>query len=220
MIKKNLQAVRAKLLPEVTLVAVSKTKPIELLMEAYNEGQRIFGENKVQELCDKQEQLPKDIEWHMIGHLQRNKVKYIAPFVFLIHGVDSERLLKEINKQALKNNTVINCLLQIHIAEEETKFGFSIPEVTVLLSNDSFADEYKGITVKGLMAMASNTSDENQVGKEFKTVKQLYDDLQSVTQSNVKMDTLSMGMSGDFELAMKCGSNMVRVGSTIFGHRN
>lgn len=215
-ITKNLQQIKASIPEHVTLVAVSKTKPNEAILEAYQTGQRIFGENKVQELTEKHESLPKDIEWHMIGHLQSNKVKYIAPFVSLIHGVDSFKLLKEINKRAAQNERVINCLLQIHIAEENTKFGFDEKEVIELIKSEAF-QHLKNIKVVGLMGMATFTDDENQIRKEFKSLKNLFDKLQI---SNHQFQILSMGMSGDYQLAIEEGSTMIRVGSSIFGERN
>ncbi|HLU84806.1 MAG TPA: YggS family pyridoxal phosphate-dependent enzyme [Vicingaceae bacterium] len=215
-ITKNLQQIKASIPEHVTLVAVSKTKPNEAILEAYQTGQRIFGENKVQELTEKHESLPKDIEWHMIGHLQSNKVKYIAPFVSLIHGVDSFKLLKEINKRAAQNERVINCLLQIHIAEEDTKFGFDEKEVIELIKSEAF-QHLKNIKVVGLMGMATFTDDENQIRKEFKSLKKLFDKLQI---SNHQFQILSMGMSGDYQIAIEEGSTMIRVGSSIFGERN
>jgi pyridoxal phosphate enzyme (YggS family) len=216
----NLQIIKSTLPEHVTLVAVSKTKPVPDLMEAYEAGQRIFGENKIQEMVDKWEQMPKDIEWHMIGHVQTNKVKYMAPFVSLIHGVDSLKLLEEINKQALKNNRVINCLLQIHIAEEETKFGLDEEELTTLLSSDSFL-KMKNIRIVGLMGMATFTDNQNQITKEFTHLKSIFDALPSTDAINrvSTFQTLSMGMSGDYQLAISCGSTMVRIGSSIFGGR-
>jgi hypothetical protein len=215
-ITENLHQIKSTLPENVTLVAVSKTKPNEAILEAYNVGHRIFGENKVQELTDKYEALPKDIEWHMIGHLQSNKVKYIAPFISLIHGVDSFKLLQEINKRAEQNNRVIDCLLQIHIAEEDSKFGFDEKEVLELLASEEFKS-LQNVTVIGLMGMATFTDNEDQIRKEFTGLKQLFDKLQT---SNFKLQTLSMGMSGDYQLAIECGSTMVRVGSSIFGDRN
>ena len=212
----NLQQIKASIPEYVTLVAVSKTKSNEAILEAYQAGQRIFGENKVQELTEKYESLPKDIEWHMIGHLQSNKVKYIAPFVSLIHGVDSFKLLKEINKRAAQNERVINCLLQIHIAEEDTKFGFDEKEVIELIKSEAF-QHLKNIKVVGLMGMATFTDDENQIRKEFKSLKKLFDKLQI---SNHQFQILSMGMSGDYQIAIEEGSTMIRVGSSIFGERN
>lgn len=212
----NLQQIKASIPEHVTLVAVSKTKSNEAILEAYQTGQRIFGENKVQELTEKYESLPKDIEWHMIGHLQSNKVKHIAPFVSLIHGVDSFKLLKEINKRAAQNERVINCLLQIHIAEEDTKFGFDEKEVIELIKSEAF-QHLKNIKVVGLMGMATFTDDENQIRKEFKSLKNLFDKLQI---SNHQFQILSMGMSGDYQLAIEEGSTMIRVGSSIFGERN
>ena len=219
----NLQQIKASIPEHVKLVAVSKTKPNEAILEAYQAGQRIFGENKVQELTEKYESLPKDIEWHMIGHLQSNKVKYIAPFISLIHGVDSFKLLKEINKRAAQNERVINCLLQIHIAEEDTKFGFDEKEVAELLQSEAFKN-LQNIKIVGLMGMATFTENENQIRKEFKSLKNLFDKLLTLstqgTLSTFQLSTLSMGMSGDYQLAIEEGSTMIRVGSSIFGERN
>ena len=203
-------------LGDVTLVAISKTKPNADLEEAYNAGQRIFGENKIQEMTDKWEALPKDIEWHMVGHVQRNKVKYMAPYVGLIHAVDSLKLLKEINKEAKKNERSIKCLLQIKIAEEDSKFGISKEEAKEILDSEAFA-KFENVEVSGLMGMATFTEDMEQVKKEFSYLKAVYDEFQ---QTYPKMKTLSMGMSGDYKLAVACGSNMVRIGSAIFGERN
>jgi len=198
------------------LVAVSKTKPNEDILEAYEEGQRVFGENKVQEMVQKWEDLPKDIEWHMIGHVQRNKVKYMAEFVSLIHGVDSSRLLKEINKQAKKYDRVIPCLLQIHIAEEDTKFGLDEKELNELISSDTFK-AMENIKIVGLMGMATFTKDENQVRREFTQLKSMFDALKAKLSD---ISILSMGMSGDYTIAIEEGSTMVRIGSSIFGARN
>jgi len=211
-VKENIHHFRSLLPAHVTLVAVSKTKPADMLMEAYEAGQRDFGENYVQELVEKEAALPKDIRWHFIGHLQSNKVKYIAPFVYLIHGVDSLSLLKEINKQAQKNNRVIDCLLQLHIAEEETKFGFDVAEIKALLASNEL-ENYPHVAVKGFMAMASNTSDTQKIRHEFKQVKQLQAQFP-------QYGILSFGMSGDYELAIEEGSTMVRIGSSIFGERD
>lgn len=213
MIAENLKKIKATIPTEVTLVAVSKTKPNEAIMEAYDAGQRVFGENKVQDLVLKAELLPNDIQWHMIGHLQTNKVKFIAPFISLIHGVDSVKLLKEINKRAAQNDRVINCLLQIHIAQEETKFGFDESEAAELLMHHS---EFSNIQIVGLMGMATNTSEDLQIRKEFSNLKEL-----SLKLSNAqfKLPIISMGMSGDYLLAIKEGSTMVRVGSALFGSR-
>lgn len=218
-IKNNLLEIRSTLPEYVTLVAVSKTKPVPDLMEAYEAGQRIFGENKIQEMADKYEQMPKDIEWHMIGHVQTNKVKYMAPFVNLIHGVDSMKLLAEINKQAVKNNRIIDCLLQMHIAEEETKFGMNQEELTAVITSEDF-HQMTNIRVIGLMGMATFTDDEAQIKKEFDHLKSIFDKLnkQPKTQ-NLQPETLSMGMSGDYTIAITSGSTMVRIGSSIFGHR-
>lgn len=217
-IQQNLLDIKSTLPEHVTLVAVSKTKPVSDLMEAYNAGQRIFGENKIQEMVDKWEQMPKDIEWHMIGHVQTNKVKYMAPFVSLIHGVDSIKLLEEINKQASKNNKVIDCLLQMHIAEEESKFGLDEEELSALLASSTFK-ELKNIRIVGLMGMATFTDNQNQIKKEFTHLKSIFDGLQSLQTANCELRTISMGMSGDYQLAIACGSTMVRIGSSIFGGR-
>lgn len=207
-------------LPEkCTLVAVSKTKPDSAILEAYESGHLDFGENKVQELTEKAEKLPKEIKWHMIGHLQRNKVKYIASFVHLIHGVDSFKLLKEINKQGKKADRVINCLLQIHIAEEDTKFGLSKSELDEILGSDMLK-EMDNIRIVGLMGMATNTDNEDQVRKEFKGLKQLFAEIRNSDHANVEINTLSMGMSGDYKIALAEGSSMIRIGSAIFGSRN
>lgn len=214
-IKENLNQIKATIPSHVTLVAVSKTKPVEDLQEAYDAGMRDFGENKIQEMCDKYEVLPKDIRWHMIGHVQTNKVKYMAPFVHLIHGVDSLKLLKEINKQAEKNNRVIDVLLQVFIADEETKFGLDATELNEILSNE--IQHLPNVRVVGLMGMATFTEDENQIHEEFKTLKQLFDHHQP-NHSDLKI--ISMGMSGDYPIAIEEGSTMVRIGSSIFGHRN
>jgi len=211
-IKVNLNTILKSIPKEVTLVAVSKTRQNSAIIEAYQLGQRIFGENKVQELVQKYEELPKDIYWHMIGHLQTNKVKFIAPFVSLIHGVDSIKLLKEINKKAKQNNRVIDCLLQVHIATESTKFGFDIPELNNAINS---TNEYQNIRIVGLMGMATFTDNKQQVIQEFSSLKIVFD-----TVKNEDITTLSMGMSGDYQLAIEQGSNMVRVGSAIFGHRN
>jgi len=217
-IQSNLNSIKASLPEHVTLVAVSKTKPVSDLMQAYEAGQRIFGENKIQDMTDKWEEMPKDIQWHMIGHVQSNKVKFMAPFVSLIHGVDSLKLLQEINKQALKNNRVIDCLLQIYIAEEESKFGLDENELNELLSSPEFK-EMKNIRILGLMGMATFTDDQNQIKKEFTHLKSIFDSIQSIENENLKLNTISMGMSGDYQLAIDCGSTMIRIGSSIFGGR-
>ena len=211
-IKANLNTILKSIPKEVTLVAVSKTRQNSAIIEAYQLGQRIFGENKVQELVQKFDELPKDINWHMIGHLQTNKVKFIAPFVSLIHGVDSIKLLKEIDKRAKQNNRVIDCLLQVHIATESTKFGFDIPKVNEAIDS---ANEYQNIRIVGLMGMATFTDNKQQVIQEFSSLKVVFD-----TAKNEHITILSMGMSGDYQLAIEQGSSMVRVGSAIFGHRN
>ena len=211
-IESNLNTVLSSLPKKATLVAVSKTKPNSVILEAYHAGQKIFGENKVQELVQKADELPKEIVWHMIGHLQTNKVKFIAPFVSLIHGVDSIKLLKEINKRAEQNNRVIDCLLQVHIATEDTKFGFDITEVEQAITN---AKEFQNIKIVGLMGMATFTDNKQQVIEEFKNLNSVFESVK-----NKDITTLSMGMSGDYQLAIEQGSTMVRVGSAIFGHRN
>ena len=219
-ISENLKQIKSSLPEQVTLVAVSKTKPNEALEEAYTSGQRIFGENKVQELTRKYEELPKDIEWHMIGHLQRNKVKYIAPFVALIHGIDSAKLLAEVEKEARKNERVIDCLLQVHIAEEDTKFGFDPEGIQELIASERFQG-FEHVRVVGLMGMATFTSDQEQVKREFESLKKLFDTLKERAFANHQdFQVLSMGMSGDYQLAIEAGSTMVRVGSSIFGARH
>lgn len=219
-IKDNLNQVLQKIPSHVKLVAVSKTKPATDIMEVYNTGVRDFGENKVQELLSKYETLPADIRWHLIGHLQTNKVKYIAPFVSCIHSVDSLKLLKEINKEALKSNRTINCLLQIHIAKEETKFGYSLEEVEETLQSDDFKN-LKNISIGGVMGMATYTSDTNQVRREFEELKSIFNKLkEKYFKSSSEFKDISMGMSDDFEIAIECGSTIVRVGSSIFGERN
>ncbi|MGR7814612.1 YggS family pyridoxal phosphate-dependent enzyme [Lacinutrix undariae] len=218
-IQHNLNSIKSQLPEQVTLVAVSKTKPVSDLMEAYNTGQRIFGENKIQEMADKYQEMPKDIKWHMIGHVQTNKVKYMAEFVDLIHGVDSFKLLKEINKQAKKHDRVINCLLQIKIADELSKFGMTSEEAATILQSDAFS-ELKHVCVTGIMGMATFTDDETQVKNEFSELKNSFDHLKQFQNTNAHLQTISMGMSGDFKLAITCGSTMVRVGSSIFGARN
>lgn len=215
-IQENLISIHSQLPSNVQLVAVSKTKPVSELMDAYNAGQRIFGENKIQEMADKHEQMPKDIEWHMIGHVQSNKVKYMASFVSLIHAVDSLKLLKEINKQAKKHHRVINCLIQIKIAQEESKFGMDYNDAKDLLFSEEIR-ELSNIEIKGLMGMATFTEDESIVKTEFDFLKNCYDNLK---ESFTSFEILSMGMSGDFKMAIESGSNMVRIGSSIFGSRN
>ena len=226
-IQQNLNNIKSSLPEHVTLVAVSKTKPNADILEAYEAGQRIFGENYVQELVEKQEQLPSDIQWHFIGHLQSRKVKLIAPFVSLIHGVDSLKLLQEINKQAQKNNRVIDCLLQVHIADEETKFGLDEKELEEIFQMLKQV-QHDNIRIVGLMGMATFTDDENQIKKEFDYLKTLFDKYSKLNtdpsdselaKHNWQLNTLSMGMSGDYELAISCGSTMVRIGSSIFGTR-
>jgi len=219
-IKKQLVEIKNTIPKEVTLVAVSKTKPDEDLIQAYETGQRIFGENKVQELAGKFERLPKDIQWHMIGHLQSNKVKYIAPFVSLIHAVDSVKLLKEINKQAKNNNRIIDCLLQLHIAEEENKFGFSTEEIFQVVEEIKDKD-WRNIRIVGLMGMATFTDDLEQIRREFKDLKLNFEQVKTTLfQEYQDFKHISMGMSGDYKIAIEEGSTMVRVGSSIFGARN
>lgn len=204
---------------KATLVAVSKTKPNSEILQVYSEGQRVFGENKVQELVTKFEELPKDIKWHMIGHLQRNKVKYIAPFVSMIHAVDSLRLAKEINKQAKQNNRVIPILLQLHIADESSKFGFEFNDLESLLSNNEL-QSLTNIEINGLMGMATFTDDTNQVKQEFQSLKKYFDSIKSnYFSANESFKEISMGMSGDYKIALEEGSTMIRVGSAIFGSR-
>jgi len=218
-IAENIDQIKSKLPASVQLVAVSKTKPSEFLREAYNQGQRAFGENKVQEMVGKYEELPKDIQWHFIGHLQTNKVKYIAPFVHLIHGVDSFKLLKSIDAEAKKIDRVIPCLLQFHIAEEDTKFGFSTDEALEMLNSEEFKS-LKHVNISGVMGMATFTNDDNQVRKEFAFLKTILAKLKSEYFAEAPdFKEISMGMSGDYRIAVEEGSTMVRIGSTIFGER-
>jgi PLP dependent protein len=218
-IKKNITEYQSRLSPGCALIAVSKTHPPEKIMQAYEAGQRDFGENKVQEMVSKYDLLPKDIRWHMIGHLQTNKVKYIAPFVYLIHAVDSWKLVSEINKQAARVNRIIPCLLQVHIAREETKFGFSITEVEELMASAEW-NTLGNIRVIGLMGMATNTDDQQTVREEFKSLYDLFQRLKSAPLPNqVSMEQLSIGMSSDYTIAIEEGSTMVRIGSAIFGER-
>ncbi len=215
-ISENIKKYRSELPDHVKLVAISKTKPKEDLMQAYRAGQRIFGENKIQEMTEKWEQLPEDIEWHMVGHVQRNKVKYMAPYVSLIHAVDSLKLLKEINKRAKQNERTIKCLLQIKIAEEDSKFGISAEEAKEILKSEAY-EKMEHVKVIGLMGMATFTDDEDQVRSEFKYLKSVFDQLRGKFP---ELTELSMGMSGDYQIAVECGSTMVRIGSSIFGARN
>jgi len=202
------------------LVAISKTKPESMILEAYRGGHKVFGENKVQDLVRKYEALPKDIEWHFVGHLQSNKVKYIAPFVDLIHAIDSMKLLMEINKQGVKNNRVINCLMQIHIAKEETKYGLSEIELFEILKNPNL-DELDHVRICGLMGMATYTSDMTIVREEFKTLKNIFDRVKgTIKKRNIEMEELSMGMTDDYKVAIEEGSTMIRIGTAIFGERN
>jgi pyridoxal phosphate enzyme (YggS family) len=215
-ISENIKKYQTELPEQTTLVAVSKTKPVSSLMQAYDAGQRVFGENKIQEMASKWEEMPKDIEWHMIGHVQTNKVKYMAPFVSLIHTVDSIKLLREINKQAAKHDRVIECLLQIKIAEEESKFGMNEVDALELLASE-IVTTLPHVAIVGLMGMATFTEDKTQVEAEFNKLSVIYKDVKT---KNPKLTVLSMGMSGDFLLALEYGSNMVRIGSSIFGARN
>ncbi|MCF2447524.1 YggS family pyridoxal phosphate-dependent enzyme [Dyadobacter sp. CY345] len=217
-IAENIAEIEEQLQGKARLIAVTKTKPTEILQETYDAGFRRFGENKVQEMTAKYEALPKDIEWHMIGHLQSNKVKYMAPYVSMVHSVDQFKLLKEINKEAKKNDRIINCLLQIFIAEEETKFGLSETEAREILESEELAS-LNNIKIVGLMGMASNTDDNNKVRQEFSALKNMFESFKSYERENVEMNELSMGMSGDFPIAIEEGSTFVRVGSAIFGAR-
>ena len=217
MIATRIKQIKEKVPNDVTLIAVSKTKPNELIQEGMANGHLDFGENKVQELVSKYENLPKNIRWHMIGHLQRNKVKYIAPFVHMIHGVDSAKLLKEIDKQGKKNNRKINCLLQFHIASESTKFGFNLDEV-VSLQNEEFFIPLQHVNICGVMGMATFTDDDEMIRKEFNNLKSYFEKLKAHFNPN-DFKIISMGMSGDYPIAIECGSNMIRVGSAIFGER-
>ncbi|MDP4183627.1 MAG: YggS family pyridoxal phosphate-dependent enzyme [Bacteroidota bacterium] len=219
-IKENLEEIKALLPEHVKLIAVSKTNPVEAILEAYHAGYSVFGENKVQELCSKYEVLPKDIEWHLIGHLQTNKVKYVAPFVSLIHSVDSLRLLSAINKEGLKNNRVIDCLLQFHIATEETKFGFDEEEARTMLSSIEYR-ELKNIRIRGVMGMATFTDDKERVRNEFRSLHAIFASLKSdIFKDDSEFKEISMGMSDDFLLAIEEGSTIVRVGTRIFGVRD
>jgi pyridoxal phosphate enzyme (YggS family) len=217
-IAENLYKIKTSLPPHVTLVAVSKTKPVADLIEAYHAGQRIFGENKIQEMTEKWEQMPRDIQWHMIGHVQSNKVKYMIPYVSLIHGVDSMKLLKEINRLAAKWKRTVDCLLQIHIAEEYTKFGLDEKELDEILGSDKLKT-FENIRIVGLMGMATFTENQEQIKREFLHLKNIFDQHIQLNTENCQLTTLSMGMSGDYQLAIECGSNMVRIGSSIFGVR-
>jgi hypothetical protein len=215
-ISENLLKIKSQIPDFVTLVAVSKTKTVANLMECYNAGQRIFGENKIQEMADKHQEMPKDIQWHMIGHIQTNKVKYMAGFVSLIHGVDSFKLLEEINKQAKKHNRIIDCLLQIHIAQEDTKFGLNEVELKEFLLSERLKT-LTNIRIIGLMGMASFTENKQQIKEEFQYLSEIFN---KSLMHNSELTILSMGMSGDYEIAVACGSTMIRVGSSIFGNRN
>ena len=218
-IEHNLEKLKSTLPSDVKLVAVSKTKPIEAIKEAYDAGHKIFGENKAQEMINKQPELPDDLEWHFIGHLQSNKVKYLAPFVSMIHSVDRKKILKEINKEAKKNNRVIDCLLQFHIAEEETKFGLSLEEAREIIESEAFKS-YENVRITGVMGMATFTDDTGQVRREFKGLKKIFDHLKKEYFTNEYFKEISMGMSGDYRIAIEEGSTIVRIGSLIFGSRN
>jgi pyridoxal phosphate enzyme (YggS family) len=219
MIEQQIEQISREIPPQVQLIAVSKTKPNSAILSAYSVGQRHFGENKVQELCDKWESLPKDIHWHIIGHLQTNKVKYIAPFIHLIHAVDSIKLLIEIDKQAKKHDRIISCLLQFHIAKEETKFGLSYSEATEILASAAYSS-LENITIVGVMGMASFVEDEEQIVTEFNELAGIFKKLKETYFKNKdSFKEISMGMSGDYPLAIEAGSTMIRVGSTIFGSR-
>ncbi len=218
-IQQNLDNIKSSIPEQVTLVAVSKTKSTPEIMEAYTAGQRSFGENKIQEMVEKFEELSKDIEWHMIGHVQTNKIKYIASFVRLIHGVDSFKLLVEINKQAIKHDRTINCLLQIKIAKEDSKFGMSTDEALKILQSKEFL-ELKNVCITGVMGMATFTDNQAQIQSEFSFLKTTFDILKELKTANCKLHIISMGMSDDYPMAIECGSNMIRVGSRIFGERN
>jgi len=215
-IKQNLLAIKQSLPESVSLVAISKTKPIASIHEAYTAGQRIFGENKIQEMAKKRESLPKDIQWHMVGHVQTNKVKHMAEFVSLIHGVDSFKLLKAINDQAKKHKRTIDCLLQVHIGNEETKFGLDLEELYAIVRSIEFK-ELANIRVAGIMGMATHTQDRDVIRKEFKYLRSIFDGLKKIVPN---CTVLSMGMSGDYDIAIEEGSTMVRIGSSIFGERN
>lgn len=215
-IKQNVREFKNEIPEDVTLVAISKTKPVEDLLEAYDTPIRHFGENKIQEMTEKYKQLPNDIKWHMVGHVQRNKVKYMAPFVHLVHAVDSLKLLKEINKEAKKFSRTIDCLLQIKIAEEDSKYGISSEDAEEILNSDKFK-EFENVKVKGLMGMATFTDDKEQVKKEFQHLKSVFDDFK---EKYSEITILSMGMSGDYKIALECGSNMLRIGSSLFGARD
>lgn len=215
-ISENIRNIKAEISSEVTLVAVSKTKPNEDILKAYKTGHRDFGENKIQELTEKWEELPKDINWHMVGHVQRNKVKYMAGFIHLIHAVDSLKLLQEIEKQAKKHERVIECLLQIKIAEEESKYGIDVEKAEAILQSFEYS-QMSHVKIVGLMGMATLTEDEEKIQKEFSFLNTTFVRLK---KENKDFRTLSMGMSGDYKIAIRCGSNMIRVGSSIFGERN
>ncbi len=217
-ISENLFKIKSNLPEGVTLVAVTKTKPVSDILKAYDSGHRVFGENRIQEMVAKYEELPKDIEWHMIGHIQRNKVKYMSSFVSLIHAVDSIRLLREINKQALKNERIIECLLQIKIATEESKFGLTESEALNLLTSEDFRS-FQNIKIVGLMGMATFIDNKDKLNKEFNNLKSSFDSLKKLEIMNCELKTLSMGMSDDYSIALKNGSTMIRVGSSIFGKR-
>lgn len=218
-VAENLKQFKAKIPEQVTLVAVSKTKPKQDIEAAYQTGHKIFGENRIQEMTDKWEELPRDIQWHMIGHVQGNKIKYMAPYVSMVHGMDKPKRFKELNKEARKNERKIDCLLQIHIAQEESKFGFSYREAEDFL-NEDLAAKYPHVRLRGLMAMATNTDDEDKVRKEFRQLKSFFDRMRDQAHLGAHFDLLSMGMSGDYKIALEEGSNMIRIGSRLFGARD
>lgn len=218
LIGEKIKQFKQRLSDEITLVAVSKTKPVEDIREAYEAGQRDFGENKIQDMLDKYEELPKDIRWHMVGHVQGNKIKYMAPFVYLVHGIDKPKRLKELNKEAAKNDRVINCLLQVHIAKEETKFGFSFDEALEVMKNAP-VEKYPHVHIRGLMGMATFTDDQQQVRNEFRGLKSFFNKI-IIDHNPPEFNILSMGMSSDYQLAIDEGSNMIRIGTEIFGKRD
>lgn len=216
MLNKNILRIISDIPENVKLVAISKTKSTEEIMMAYETGQRVFGENKIQEMSDKYEDLPKDIKWHMVGHVQSNKIKYMAPYVDLIHGIDSLKSIKILNKEGAKNNRILNCLLQLKISKEESKFGLGEKQFKEIIYSDEYK-EMKNIKIKGLMAMASNTREKSIIRSEFVHAKKIFDEINNRDKS---FEILSMGMSNDYKIAIECGSNMIRLGSLIFGERN
>ena len=216
MLNKNILRIISDIPENVKLVAISKTKSAEDIMMAYETGQRVFGENKIQEMSEKYEDLPKDIKWHMVGHVQSNKIKYMAPYVDLIHGIDSLKSIKILNKEGVKNNRILNCLLQLKISKEESKFGLGEKQFKEIIYSDEYK-EMKNVKIKGLMAMASNTNEKSIIRSEFVHAKKIFDEINNGDKS---FEILSMGMSNDYKIAIECGSNMIRLGSLIFGERN